>query len=343
MKNMELKSVEDEKAWEIHKKAIIIDGCVLPLFNPDSVQRMMDGGLTGACVTVPSIDSSKPIPGFRSALEHIADRHHWIEQNSDKTLLASNATDIEKAKREGKVAIILANQNADIIEGNLRFLNIFHNLGVKICQLTYNYKNEIGDGAYERTDGGLSNFGIDVVKEMNRLNMLIDLSHVGKSTTKETLELSKDPVITSHANIKSLCDHARNKTDEQIKALAEKGGLMGITVFATFYKTKDNTQPTIENLVDCIEYVVDLVGINHVGIGTDLDEYMTKQRWASYRRTFSKFVTPEAPYVRGLENVESYFNLTKGLVARGYSEQEIMKILGGNFLRIFKEVCGNGL
>lgn len=118
---------------------------------------------------------------------------------------------------------------------------------------------------------------------------------------------------------------------------------MGITVFATFYKTKDDTQPTIENLVDCIEYVVDLVGINHVGIGTDLDEYMTKQRWASYRRTFSKFITPEAPYVRGLENVESYFNLTKGLVARGYSDQEILKILGGNFLRVFKKVCGNGL
>lgn len=303
-----------------------------------SLQDMLEGGLTAACVTVPAIHSATPPPNFRGAINEIAERLHWLAKYHDKGLLATSTSHIKKAKQEGIAAVIFSPQNMNILERNLELLRVLYRLGVRVGQLAYNYRNDIGYGVYEHKDCGLSDFGFEVVEEMNKMKMVIDVSHCSRATTEETIKVSSDPVVISHANVHSLCSHPRNKTDEQIHALAENGGVMGITALSTFCMT-DNTQPTIEDVLDHVDYVINLVGVDHVGLGTDIDETMTEQRWDAFKR-FSGLNLPEnlTCYAKGFDGFKSYFNITKGLVARGYSDREISKVLGGNFLRVFKEV-----
>ncbi|MEM2896437.1 MAG: membrane dipeptidase [Candidatus Bathyarchaeia archaeon] len=239
-----------------------------------------------------------------------------------------------KAKNEGKVAIFLGFQSIDPLEGNLAFLRVYHKLGVRIIQPTYHFKTIVGDGCAERTDCGLSLFGIDLIEKMNKLGMLIDLAHVGKKTGLEIIEVSKDPVIFSHSNARTLVDTYQNKTDEEIKAAAEKGGVIGISLLPRLLGNKPNL--SINDLMNHIDYAVNLVGAKHVGIGTDFIEGQAEN--PEMKRLLLQIDGEIYRYPKDMDTITKFSSITKALVARGYSDDEIKKILGENFMRVFKRV-----
>lgn len=256
--------------------------------------------------------------------------------------------DILQAKQEGKLGIIFHFQNTDPVEDNLDLLRVYHRLGVRMIQRTYNRKNRVGDGCEERTDCGLSRFGIQLIREMNRLGIVVDLSHTGYKTTMEAIEISTAPPIFSHSNCNAVCESPRNITDDQIQAIAARGGVIGINGFPRFVAKAP--RPTLDHFIVHIEHIVQLVGPDHAGLALDYYEGMAsvataEQAQAAYERHIASGTwTPEsypAPpwyYPAGLELPSGFPNLTKALVARGYSDEDIEKILGGNFLRIFRQV-----
>ena len=205
----------------------------------------------------------------------------------------------------------------------------------------------MGSGCYERRDDGLSNFGIDAVREMNRAGILIDLSHVGDRTTLETTELSEKPVACTHANARSYCDVPRNKTDEALKLIADKGGVLGATCIKTFLR--NGAESTLEDYIDAIHHLVELVGVDHVGIGTDFTQdqppsfwrYIGSQQGTKFPSTFADGSVDYAEvelYPKGFETPDEMPNIAVALMGRGYNEGEVVKVLGGNWLRLFREV-----
>jgi membrane dipeptidase len=241
----------------------------------------------------------------------------------------------------GKVGIIFGFQNTTPIEDDLYMLSIFKELGVRIIQLTYMERNYVGDGCLEQSDCGLSRFGQEVIEEMNRLGILVDLSHVGYRTTMEAIEASEKPVAFTHANPCSLWDHPRNKTDEQIKALVQKGGVIGANIFPPFLAA--GSQATLEDVVGVIDYLVDLVGIDHVAIGTDFAEGRSRE-WFNWILAGRSKKGPGMElaypiiYPASIQSAADFPNLTRALLARGYSEPHVKKVMGENWLRLFEEV-----
>lgn len=226
--------------------------------------------------------------------------------------------DIERVLGAGadQVAAVLAVEGGEALEGSLAVLRTLYRLGVRSLGLTWNGRNELADGVGEAgSDGGLTDFGRMVVAEMNRLGMLIDLAHIAERGFRDVLEVSEKPVIVSHANVRSRCDHPRNLTDAQIKALAARGGVLGITFVPDFV---DRSKPSLDRVLDHVEHVIQIGGPDCVGFGSDFDGFQG--------------------YLPGLEHAGRMGSLGTGLRKRGYSEADIAKILGGNLLRVLKEV-----
>ncbi len=255
------------------------------------------------------------------------------------------AQDIERAVQEDKLGVILNFQNATHIGSDLDKLDFFYNLGIRIIQLTYNDLNLLGAGCTERTDCGLSRFGLKVVERMNELGMMIDVSHTGDRSTMDAIAASEAPVAFTHGMCKALIDHDRAKTDEQMEALAKKGGYFGIVVVPFFIT--DSQSPTLEHFVDHVDHAVKVMGADKVGVGTDwgteapesLRRKMDQELLA--RLGFEKkHRTSFLATIEGYKSWKDWPNITRGLVSRGYSDQEIKGILGGNFLRIFEDVVG---
>jgi membrane dipeptidase len=350
-KFFDLGKTEEERALTLHEKAVIVDGltCLNPKLMPSDYEwfrRMKDSGVTASNVTTVGRSGELATPDFRSAVEIIFKCIDLLEKScliSDS--FATTTEHILKAKEENTHALILGFQHPEPVENDVYLLSILHRLGTRVMQLTYNERNLIGDGCNERTDCGLSDFGLQVVEEMNRLGMLIDLSHVGHTTTMEAIEHSKDPASFTHVGMWSLCENVRNKTDKEIKALSEKNGVVGIVAWSPLTHLKKGVRPTMDDFMTHIDYAVDLVGADHVGFGLDLSygEITTVEEWERYRTKYPAVCGPWTAYTRkveGLENISGLINITKGLVARGYSDQEIKKILGGNFIKLFKKVWG---
>ena len=260
------------EAHSLYDEAYVVDGLNVSNWDSPAVFRsLVNGGVTAINATIATWE------GTQETLDHIA---HWrprFVQHASDILQVRSVSDIETAKCEGKTGVILGFQNASPIEGHLDRLALFHDLGVRIVQVTYHERNLLGNGCYERADCGLSNFGLDAVREMNRLGILIDLSHVGVRTTMETIEVSDEPVACTHANPKSYYDVPRNKAVDALKLMAEKGGVVGATCINGFLKT--GRQSTLESYLDAIEHTIDLVGIDHVGIGTDFTQDQTDDFW----------------------------------------------------------------
>lgn len=242
-----------------------------------------------------------------------------LEANPEQMMLAKTAADIDAAKAQGKVAAVMAIEGGEALEGDLGVLRILHRLGVRAIGLTWNERNDIADGAGDnRSGGGLSEFGAKVIAEMNRLGILVDVSHLSDPGFFDVIQLSQQPIIASHSNARAVCDHRRNLTDEQIKALAKNGGVMGMNFCAPFVKA--DGKPVLEDLIDHIDHIVQLVGPEHVGLGSDFDGISA------------------AP--KELTDATKIPLITEALVKRGYGEDHIRLILGGNYLRIFRQVWG---
>jgi len=251
--------------------------------------------------------------------------------------------DIRRAKAEGKHAALLHIQCTDWLNGNLDMLNTMSEFGFKAIQLTYNTMNLIGSGFTERTDAGISNFGALVIQRMNQLGLLIDTGHCGHQTTLDACALSKQPVIASHTMAKGVFDHERAKSDDELLALAKSGGVIGIAM--TPFLITGAEIATMEHYLNQLDYVVKLTGWEHVGIGTDWPFQLPGWAQKHMTRYVVQFIglRPEHRWIdktttQGYVDCRDFINITRGLVARGYTDEQIRGILGGNWLRVMDAV-----
>ena len=278
--------------------------------------RLRAGGVDCQVFAISSARDRTPPYALRTALDMIDVFYRECERNLDTVQPVYSHDDIFEAVEAGKVAAMLSIEGADVIEGKISMLSVFHRLGVRMVGLVHSLRNLLADGVGDaRTDGGLSELGVQAVEELDRLGMVIDVSHINDRGFWDVVDISEGPIIASHSNSRAICPHPRNMTDDMIKALAEKGGIMGINFAPSFVHP---TNPCVSTLVDHIDHIVDLVGPDHVGLGSDFDGIPT---------------TPV-----GLEDVTHMPNITEELIKRGYGKEDLKKILGLNHLRVIKKV-----
>ena len=329
-----------DTAQQLYDKSVVIDALNVSNWLSPAVYRSLHVGGVTAINATSAVWENHP-----QAMDNIAAWLRRFRESGDILVQVKSAEDIQQAKKDGKVGIIIGWQNASPIENSLDRLELFHALGVRIVQVTYNERNLLGNGCYERTDDGLSTFGLDAIREMNRLGILIDLSHVGDRTTLETIEASEKPVAFTHANARAFFDHVRNKTDEALERLTVKGGVVGANAFPAFFPNTFDT--TLQEYVDAIDDLVERVGVDHVGIGTDYTQDQPKEffDWI-FSSQGTRYQARSLPYPdplihpRGMETPDKLSNVALELLERGYSETDAAKILGGNWLRLFEQVWG---
>jgi membrane dipeptidase len=265
-----------------------------------------------------------------------------LHENADLITQVYTTEDIKTAKAAGKTGIILGWQNITGIEDQLGYLALFRELGIGIIQMAYNTQNLVGTGCYESKDAGLSDFGHEVVAEMNRLGILCDLSHVGSRTSEDVILASKQPVAYSHCLPSGLKAHPRNKSDEQLKFIVDHGGFVGVTMFPPFLKK--GPAATVDDFVEAIEYVVNICGEENVGIGTDFTqgfgheffEWLTHDKGYARRLTdFGNVINPD-----GLRTIGDWPNLAASMERRGWNGARIERVIGQNWLRVLRTVWG---
>ena len=329
------------EARRIYDEAIVIDGLNVSNWESDAVfERLRAGNITAINATVATWEN------FLQTMAHLS---AWMRRfrERDDILQVKETADIHAAKKLGKTGIILGFQNASPIENDLDRLGLFLALGVRVIQVTYHETNLLGSGCWERHDAGLSNFGIDAVREMNRLGIVVDLSHVGPKTTLDAIEVSEQPVAITHANARTFCGHRRNKDEEALVALAEKGGVVGATSFANFLPRGFDS--TVEDFVDAIDDMVERIGIDHVAIGTDSTHdqplefwhYISSQQGTKFPSTFADGSIPYTELSfqpKGIDSPAEFPNLADALANRGYSGEDITRLLGGNWMSLFERV-----
>ncbi|MCK5200015.1 MAG: membrane dipeptidase, partial [Spirochaetales bacterium] len=233
-----LSEAQERKAMEIYKQAIVIDSLNASILDEEYLEKIRQGGITVTNYTI-ALNQN-----LSETVKKIAEIYHTIDKSKIATLIECTA-DIKETKKAGKTGIIMGFQSVGPLEADLGLLDIYHKLGVRIIQLTYHYKTVCGDGCKEPGNSGLSLFGKDMIKKMNELGMVVDLAHVGERTELDAIDFSRHPVIASHSNIYSLLPEPQNKKDEMIRALAEKGGVIGITGFPRLVEPN----PTLDHLI----------------------------------------------------------------------------------------------
>jgi len=349
-----------EHALALHRESIVIDSSLVAVIDYVAENMWLDdvlkGGLTASNLTVGMQRS------FAKALAEITEHNHWAERNKDRVLVVKKAEDIERAKAEGKHGIIYGPQDSMFLERNIDFLDVAYAQGLRAMQLTYNWQNEVGTGCREKRDAGLTSFGERVVERMNKLGILIDLSHTGDQTCWDAINQSRDPVSFTHiiprrtapehpggyaewANRSTSLwgdfvaySKQRGKPDDMMKACAEKGGVIGVT---PFFVKKAGSSTLTDDIMDQVDATVETVGVDHTGFGSDLEFPNSVTRaafiWKHPERVDVDYFTP-MDKTWGYGWMENMPNFTMGLVARSYSDQEIRKILGLNFVNLFKRV-----
>jgi membrane dipeptidase len=273
---------------------------------------------------------------YQDALAFLASWQGYAGRNADVFSLVGRASDLDHAKRQKKIAVIMGIQNADHFR-DAKDVKAFYEYGLRCSQLTYNSQNFLGSGSTDREDGGVSDYGAEIIKAMNDVGMLVDVSHCGDKTTLDAIEISAKAIAITHSNCRALNDHPRLKTDEAIRKLAAKGGVMGITGVRMFVRGKEPT--TVEDVIDHIDHVVKLVGIDHVGIGTDSDlkgyDKMEPPQLKMLRESYkASYGFRDKIDTDGFNGTKRYFDLTEALFRRGYSDDNVIAVLGGNFRRL---------
>jgi len=370
-------SMCQEDVDKLHKEAVVWDchndlvyrvlyenldiGKRLPAGHVD-IPRLKEGHVDVQVVALFVQNFLYPDKCAQQAFEMIDAMTEAIQKNNDSVELARTGSDIERIVSRGKIAMPLAIEGGHAIEDDLDLLGKFHKLGVSSMTITHNITHGWADSsADEPRWGGLNDLGRKVIKEMNRINMVIDISHVSDETFFDVIEVTEDPVIASHSGCRTLNPHHRNMSDEMLRALAKNGGVIGIVFVLPFLTPEYNKAmgelqaigqpwfkkpppvedlelrialehlsagqdwpmenlPTIENVLDHIDHAVKIAGVNHVGLGADM--------------------YPRTPSPVGIRGVQDYPHITEGLKDRGYSDEDIRKILGRNFLRVWKHVAG---
>jgi membrane dipeptidase len=328
-------------APEVYRKNIVIDGLAVAPPSGRFVKELIGAGISACNWTVVSHREDT-----MTALTKITQFYWLLEQYPQHTLLVETAGDIERAKREEKLGVILGFQGTGPLGFNVNLIRIFHRLGVRIIQLAYNESSPFAAGCLEPSNTGLTSLGVQAVQEMNRLNVLIDLSHVGYRSSREAIDISTDPIIFSHSNPLALQSNPRNIPDDLIRACAAKGGVIGLSTFSAFVgETKNGRHPTLDEYFRQMDYVLDLVGPDHVAVGTDILEDHTDGVWwrAVTGRLYpevSQGMTYETHNVSGFMHQTDFPAVAQAMIERGYDDETIRKIIGSNWLRVYRQVWG---
>lgn len=329
-------------AASLHKDAIVIDSTCPLAKDRQHLELYQRGGCTAMAPTV---------GGFHGAAQTMGDLGRWLDlfRKRSDLLHVKRADDILTAKKTGRMGIIFHFQGTEPIEADLDLVDAYKETGVGVIQLAYNVKNRVGDGCEERTDAGLSKFGLKLIERLNRAKVIVDCSHTGYRTTLDAIEASSAPVIFSHANAFAVHPSPRNIKDDQAKAIAKTGGVIGIVGYPAFVAA--TTRPTLDQLIDHAAYYADTIGIDHIGIG--IDYFLGQSGIAddeSARRTYEELQSsgrwsqgyPPPPYYypKDLETPDKFANITAALLKRGFSEADTRKILGENWVRVYRAVWG---
>ena len=280
--------------------------------------RAIAGGLTAELMAT-FVNTERPGSGSLQTFQFIDVFHEEIDAYAELAMQATNTEDILLAKQSGKIALVLSMEGAEGLEGDLGVLRTSYRLGLRVLGLTWNRRNEAADGVGElRTGGGLTNFGVDLVRECNNLGIVLDMAHLTPQCVEDVLDVSESPVVVTHANCHALWEHPRNLTDHQLENIAKVGGVVGVTAVPPFLG--DNPEHSeIDILLDHLDHMISIMGEDGVGLGMDFDGIGDIR-------------------VSNIEDVSKLPNITKGLVERGYDNRAIQNILGGNFMRVFSTV-----
>ena len=337
-----------QEALKFHKDCIVIDPSVQYLTK--RTDRTDRSGLTAVGLTIPNPgeDQTQSIPHVLEFYEVIAREKGF--------LLAEDTESIYRAHAEGKMAHIMLSQDSSFLGSKVANLLLWRQLGLRIMQPTYNEQNMAGCGCLEPNDSGLSNFGRVLVREAQSLGVTVDLTHAGEKTFFDVCRVSKAPIIISHANPRAVVNNVRNVTDDQIRAVAETGGVICVTTWAPLIWAGTPGMPTLADYFRCLEHAIKLVGIDHVATSTDsmgtMGAYPRHERspddlpYNKVTGDFDRIACPPDDNNRqpsDFNGIEDYPELTEGLLARGYSKEDSRKILGLNLMRVFKETWKPGL
>ena len=282
---------------------------------------------------------------IRETLLRIGEWNRQFEIHHDLIMPVKSAADIRLAKQLGKVGIMFGAQNCSPIEDDIGMVEIMRELNLMIMQLTYNNQSLLACGCYEAEDSGVTRFGKQVIKEMNRVGMVVDMSHSGERSTLDAIEISERPIVISHANPSSFHEAKRNKSDTVLKALGESGGLLGFSLYP--FHLKNGPDCSLDDFCDMVARTADLMGIDQIGLGTDLCqeqplsvlEWMRNGRW-SKEMDYGEGSKANADWPRPLSwfrDSRDFPNITKGLQERGFKAEDIAKVMGLNWLNFLDE------
>ena len=308
-------------------------------FTPTDLQRFRDSGITvfHPAVGIGGVDAYTNVLRFLGLWNGFLAHHH------DGLMRVDSVASLDAVKSTKKVGVVLGVQNSQHFR-TPEDVDFFHALGQRVSQLTYNTRNMIGNGSTERRDEGLSDFGVATVQRMNKVGMVVDVSHCGDRTTLDAFDVSAKPVLITHSNCRTLAKgHPRCKSDEAIQAMAKRGGVMGITGVRMFVKVDEPT--TIEHMLDHYDHVRTLVGVEHLGLGSDMDldgyDDLSPEELRGLRASYKdSYAFRDKIDIEGVDHPKRVFDLTEGLIRRKYSDAEIRGVLGDNFKRVLKEIWG---
>ncbi len=311
--------------------ALVVDGCAPLLSKPGAWEGWVEGGVDLAIPTVATHEDSE------EGLRRVREWRRWTEGDRGVCLVAS--PDDLDGLGDGDLGILFHFQNTTPVGGRLALLAEYHRLGVRMIQLTYNHANAVGGGCMDTADRGLTGFGKDLIGEMNRRGMVVDLSHTGRRTTLEAIERSAHPTVFSHSNVGRLFDHPRNIGDQQIRAVAERGGLVGVNAVSAFLRT-DGVGANLSDLVDHVDYLVEMIGPDRVCLGLDFwsDAPIDYSEWTAEGRWTADRPSDQVNWPAGICGPGHISRIARELGRRGYSVEDIDGIMGNNWVRLLRSV-----
>jgi len=332
----------------LYANAIVIDTLCAPFTDMDTppsaeaLAAVRQSGITAINFTISA-------PGYEDTIDNLASVQELVDQHPDIFLIVRKHSDIVRAKRESKIGIMLGFQYTAFLEEKPERLASFRRLGVRIMQLTYNNRSIFGDGCLEPGNAGLSKAGITAVKRMNELGVALDLSHSGYRTTSDAIAQSAKPVLITHSGCAAIYPHPRNKPDEILKALADRGGYFGVYLMP--YVVASPTVPTREHVLDHLVHAINVCGADHAGIGSDgaiQKTVLTPEQKAAFDKDIARrkelgIAAPgedRYPYVPDLNGPDHMQVIADELAKRGLHSSVIEKVLGANFQRVIGEIWG---
>lgn len=280
---------------------------------------------------------------YQNVLAFVGNYNSIIANRPDVFVRIDSAADLRSVHGSGRTGILIGIQNSQHFR-NPDDVNTFHALGQRVSQLTYNSRNRIGNGSTERVDGGISDYGVAIVERMNEVGMAVDVSHSGDQTTLDACEISSQPVLFTHSNVRALAPpHPRCKTDDAIRRMGATGGVMGITGVRNFVTNEEPT--TIEHYLDHFDHVRDLIGVEHLGVGSDIDLFgyddMPTAQYTSLKANYKdSYAFRDKIDIDEIAHPKRMFDVAEGLLRRDYTEDHVRGILGGNFQRVLSDIWG---